>query len=199
MGRGGLTAACAMPRTGPGFSGWFGRALMGDALQALPALAATRDGNILAFVGDGAWGLVPDIIPTLVQQLEAGATPRGNVTVFRLVNGSHSVIRTYRETYRPAAVGAQTEVPSLLEAPWQRECGETLVTHHRIDRFDADALRKQLLRPGTVDLYTVRLGHNNEAAGLSPFSALGWQRDELAPAAVMLAAPRDRLRQEVAR
>lgn len=198
VGRGGLTAVCALPRTGPGFSGWFGRALMGDALQAVPALAATRDGNVLAFVGDGAWNLVPDIVPTLVQQLHAGATPCGNVTVFRLVNGVHSVIRTYRETYRPAAVGAQTEVPSLLEAPWQRECGDTLVTHHRIDHFDAEALRAQLLRCGTVDLCTVRLGHNNEGAGLSSFSALGWQRDELAPGAVALAAPGGRPRQAVA-
>ncbi len=199
VGRGGLAAVCALPRTGPGFSGWFGRALMGDALQAVPALAATRQGNVLAFVGDGAWSLVPDIVPTLVQQLRAGATPRANVTVFRLVNGSHSVIRTYRETYRPAAVGAQTEVPSLLDAPWRRRCGDTLVTHHRIDRFDADALREQFLRPGTVDLCTVRLGHNNEGAGLSPFSALGWQRDELSPGAVALAAPRGRPREEVAR
>ena len=37
VGRGGLSAVRNLPRTGPGFSGWYGRALMGDALQAIPA------------------------------------------------------------------------------------------------------------------------------------------------------------------
>ncbi|GAA3039289.1 hypothetical protein GCM10020000_17030 [Streptomyces olivoverticillatus] len=98
VGRGGLSAIRNLPRTGPGFSGWYGRALMGDALQAVPAVALTRDDNVLAFIGDGATALVPDILPTLIQQ--AALYERGlrrNLTVFRLIDGGHSVIRTYRE------------------------------------------------------------------------------------------------------
>src|SRR5690606_40824617 len=69
VGRGGLSALRNIPRTDPGFSGWYGRALMGDALSALPYIARTSRHNVLAFIGDGARALVPDIHHRLAEAL----------------------------------------------------------------------------------------------------------------------------------
>ncbi|WP_157855804.1 hypothetical protein [Streptomyces aureocirculatus] len=181
VGRGGISAVRNLPRTGPGFSGWYGRALMGDALQAVPAVALTRDDNVLAFVGDGANALVPDIVPTLVQQaVQYGRRPAGNVSVFRLIDGGHSVIRTYRETRTAVAADRQTQVLHLQQPEWTCDYGPLTVSHHHLTDVPRDALRERLLRRGTVDLYSVELAHNNEGDGMSPAGALGWQRDELA-------------------
>ncbi|MGK5627559.1 hypothetical protein [Streptomyces sp. URMC 123] len=180
VGRGGLSAIRNLPRTGPGFSGWYGRALMGDALQAVPALALTRDDNVLAFVGDGASALVPDILPTLIQQSALHGRPlRRNVTVFRLIDGGHSVIRTYHEGRTGAEASRQTQVLHLLEPEWTRVHGPLTVRHrHLTDAGRAD-LRGWLREGSTVTICSVPLSHNNEGDGLSLLSSLGWQRDEL--------------------
>ncbi|MEI7029416.1 hypothetical protein [Streptomyces pratensis] len=181
VGRGGVSAVRNLPRTGPGFSGWYGRALMGDALQAVPAVALTRDDNVLAFVGDGANALVPDIVPTLVQQaVQYGRRPAGNVSVFRLIDGGHSVIRTYRETRTAVAADRQTQVLHLRQPEWTCDYGPLTVSHHHLTDVPREALRDRLLRRGAVDLYSVELAHNNEGDGMSPAGALSWQRDELA-------------------
>jgi len=180
VGRGGISALRNLPRTGPGFSGWYGRALMGDALQAVPAVALTRDDNVLAFVGDGASSLVPDILPALVQQsVLYRRRPARNLSVFRLVDGGHSIIRTYRETRSGATADRQTQVLHLLEPEWQRDYGGLSVTHRHIADVEPDELSGQLLRRGAVNLYSVLLSHNNEGDGMSPTGAFGWQRDEL--------------------
>ncbi|WEH37196.1 hypothetical protein PZB75_29810 [Streptomyces sp. AM 4-1-1] len=188
VGRGGISAVRNLPRTGPGFSGWYGRALMGDALQAVPAVAVTRDDNVLAFVGDGAGALVPDIVPTLVQQAVLyGRRPAGNVSVFRLVDGGHSVIRTYRETQTAVAADRQTQVLHLLEPEWSHAYGPLTVSHRHLTDVPREELRERLLRRGAVDLYSVELAHNNEGDGMNAAGALGWQRDELAELAFTVA------------
>jgi 3-acetyloctanal synthase len=194
VGRAGLSAVCNLPRTGPGYSGWFGRALMGDALQALPGIvagsAAGRDENVLAFVGDGAAALVPDILPTLVQQIQVGGIPlRRNLTIFRFCNGSHSVIRTYREVMRPTAVSAQTGVLTLTETDWTRHFDGLSVVGRRMDTFDADAVADAIQRPATINCFTVPLAHNNEGDGLSRLAATGWQRDTLSAATLAMVGP----------
>ncbi|CAM03399.1 thiamine pyrophosphate-dependent acetolactate synthase large subunit-like protein [Saccharopolyspora erythraea NRRL 2338] len=179
VGRAGLSAVCDLPRTGPGFSGWAGRALMGDALQSVPAIALTRDDNVLAFVGDGAWAMVPDILPTLVQQIAADGRPhRGNLTVFRCVNGGHSIIRTYREAHRPSAVSAQTGVLSFVDEDWTRRVDDVTVRHRRIISAEPGELAALLAEPAAINLCTVQLAHNNEGDGLG-LAGLGWQRDVL--------------------
>ncbi|MEU3597686.1 hypothetical protein ABZ714_02960 [Streptomyces sp. NPDC006798] len=180
VGRGGLSAVRNLPRTGPGFSGWYGRALMGDALQSIPAIALTRDDNVLAFIGDGASALVPDIVPTLIQQVCLYGRPlRGNVTVFRLIDGGHSVIRTYHEGRTDAAMSRQTQVLHLLEPEWTRSFSGLTVRHrHLPDAAGAD-LGDWLTRRATVTICSVPIAHNNEGDGLSLLSAHGWQRDEL--------------------
>ncbi|MET8042738.1 hypothetical protein ABZU25_17995 [Micromonospora sp. NPDC005215] len=181
VGRAGLSAVCNLPRTGPGFSGWFGRALMGDALQALPGVLCHRPDNVLAVVGDGAAALVPDIVPTLVRQVVVdGHALRGNVSIFRCVNGAHSVIRTYREGLQPAVVSGQTGVLSLLDGDWVRQIGGQTVRHRVVLDVAEVALADRLTTPGVIDLYSVLLGHNNEGDGLSRLAALSWQRPTLA-------------------
>ncbi|MFF0488789.1 hypothetical protein ACFYTQ_07175 [Nocardia sp. NPDC004068] len=187
VGRAGLSATCNLPRTAVGYSGWFGRALMGDGLQALPGVITRRDTNVLAFIGDGAAALTPDIVPTLVQQIAVDGSPFAhNLSIFRFVNGGHSVIRTYRESHRLAAIGTQTGVLGFLDDDWDRTVGELSVRHRRVLSFD-DLDPDRLTRPHSIDLYSVLLGHNNEGDGLSMMSAFSWQRDELSERALSLA------------
>ncbi|MEK8110169.1 hypothetical protein NKG94_49345 [Micromonospora sp. M12] len=182
VGRAGLSAVCNLPRTGPGFSGWFGRALMGDALQALPGVLCHRPDNVLAVVGDGAAALVPDIVPTLVRQVVVDGRPlRGNVSIFRCVNGAHSVIRTYRR----APAGGRQRTDRGAE-PAGRRLGPP---DRRADRTAPGGAGRRgrgaggsADRPGVIDLYSVLLGHNNEGDGLSRLAALSWQRPTLAGA-----------------
>jgi thiamine pyrophosphate-dependent acetolactate synthase large subunit-like protein len=188
IGRAGLTAVNSLPRTGPCVSGWFGRGLMGDGLMALPGILTRRDDNVISFTGDGAVAMTPDIVPTLVQQIEVDHSAfRRNLTIFRFVNGSHSVIRTYREGVKPSAVSGQTGVLSFTPKNYQYQFGSLTVRHRRIARFDDVAFAEQLQEPETINLYSVIMGHNNEGDGLSRFSSLGWQRDELSPKALAMA------------
>ncbi|HEU5265304.1 MAG TPA: hypothetical protein VFU35_01345, partial [Jatrophihabitans sp.] len=180
VGRGGLSAVRNVPRTALGFSGWYGRALMGDAVAAIPAVALSQPGNVIAFVGDGGAALVPDIVPSLVHQIALEGVPlRGNLTIFRLVNGGHSIIRTYREAHQAAPAGHQTSVLSLIAADQEHRYGPLTVRQRRLDEVEPDRLRAELQDIGVINLYSVVLGHNNEGDGLSLLSALGWQRDAL--------------------
>ena len=184
-GRAGLSAVNGLPRTGLGVSGWFGRALMGDGLMALPGILTRRDANVISFTGDAAVAMTPDIVPSLVQQIVADHSSfERNLSIFRFVNGSHSVIRTYREGIEPSAVSGQTGVLSFTPEDYQRQFGSLVVRHRRVIRFDDIPFAEQLTERETINLYSVITGHNNEGEGLSRFSTLGWQRDELSPRAL---------------
>jgi 3-acetyloctanal synthase len=188
IGRAGLSAVNSLPRTGPGVSGWFGRGLMGDGLMALPGILTRRDSNVISFTGDGAAAMTPDIVPTLVQQIAADhSTFQRNLSIFRFVNGSHSVIRTYREGAQPSAVSGQTGVLSFTPEDYQHQFGSLTVRHRRVVRFDDVPFAEQLTERETINLYSVITGHNNEGDGLSRLSSLGWQRDELSPRALAMA------------
>jgi thiamine pyrophosphate-dependent acetolactate synthase large subunit-like protein len=188
IGRVGLSAVNSLPRTDLGVSGWFGRGLMGDGLMALPGILTRRDANVLTFTGDGAVAMTPDIVPTLVQQVAADRSAfRHGLSIFRFVNGSHSVIRTYREGFQPAAVSGQTGVLSFTPEDYEHQFGSLTVRHRRVVRFDDIPFAEQLAERETINLYSVIMGHNNEGDGLSRFSSLGWQRDELSPKALAMA------------
>jgi len=175
VGRGGAAAIRNVARTDAGFSGWYGRALMGDALQAIPTIALTRPGNVLAFIGDGAAALVPNILPSLLQQICLdGHRLAGNLSIFWLLNGGHSIIRTYRETRGREPEGGQTTVFNILDDDWSRVIGPVRVTHRLLDGVDRHALAAELTTPGVINLYSVLLSHNNEGDGLSLLSARGW-------------------------
>jgi thiamine pyrophosphate-dependent acetolactate synthase large subunit-like protein len=191
IGRAGLSAANSLPRTGPGISGWFGRGLMGDGLMSLPGILTRRDANVISFTGDGTAAMTPDIVPSLVQQIAVDRSAfQHNLSIFRFVNGTHSVIRTYREGTQPAAVSGQTGVLSFTPEDYQHQFGSLTVRHRRVVRFDDVAFADQLTERETINLYSVITGHNNEGDGLGRFASLGWQRNELSPKAPVGHRPR---------
>ncbi len=195
IGRAGLSAVNGLPRTGPGISGWYGRGLMGDGVMSLPGIVTRRDTNVLSFVGDGAANMTPDIVPALVQQIVADhSTFDHNLSIFRFVNGTHSVIRTYREGIRPALVTGQTGVLSFTPEDYERKYGSLTVRHRRVVKFDDVPFAEQLTERDTINLYSVITGHNNEGDGLGRLAALGWQRNELSPKAVAMAGYADQKR-----
>ena len=123
VGRACLTAINSLPRTGPAISGWFGRALMGDAFMSLPGAISRRGGNVLSFVGDGSAAMTPDIVPALIQQIVADHSAfEHNLSIFRFVNGGHSVIRTYREGIQPWLSAAR---PGSCPSPRRTTTGGT--------------------------------------------------------------------------
>ncbi|MGW4589311.1 hypothetical protein [Amycolatopsis thermoflava] len=176
VGRGGIAAIRNLPRTGPGFSGWYGRALMGDALQALPAIALTSERNVLGFIGDGAARLVPTILPSLEQQIRyEGARLRGNTTIFYLLNGGFSVIRTYRELQQAANADAQMSLLTPVEPAWRENWGNGVVRHERLPVFDAAALTEALTTPAALNLFSVYLAHDNEGDNIVPAARAHWR------------------------
>jgi 3-acetyloctanal synthase len=178
IGRAGLSAVNGLPRTGPGVSGWFGRGLMGDGLMSLPGILTRRDTNVLSFTGDGTAAMTPDILPALVQQIVAdqSAFPH-NLSIFRFINGSHSVIRSFRENLEPSAVSGQTGVLSFTPPDYQHQFGSLTVRHRQVLRFEDVPFGDQLTERETINLYSVITGHKNEGDGLGPFAATSWQRE----------------------
>lgn len=176
VGRGGISAVRNLVRTRPGFSGWYGRALMGDALLAIPSLALSQSGNLLAFIGDGAANLVPSILPTLAQQLryESGHL-EGNVSIFFLLNGGFSIIRSYRELQHAATADAQMSLLTPVASPWQQTWGDVTITHERVTTVDQEHLAKRLLEPATVNLFSVYIAHDNEGDDIMPLSRKNWR------------------------
>ncbi|APR84478.1 Methionine ABC transporter ATP-binding protein [Minicystis rosea] len=179
VGRSSVSATRAVPRTRRGFSGWYGRALMGDAPAALPALAVTEPGHLVAFVGDGAKSIVADPIPPLLDNaLAYPARFDKNITLFYFSNGTFSGIRTYRERLASKWGGRQMRTIDLLAPDGERRIGPLTVVHRTLTSFDAVALREALLARGRLNVFTVLLGHNNDDDGFS-FVTAGWQRDAM--------------------
>jgi thiamine pyrophosphate-dependent acetolactate synthase large subunit-like protein len=177
VGRSSVSATRAVPRTARGFSGWYGRALMGDAPASLPTLAITEPGHLLAFIGDGGKSIVADPLPFLLDN--ALAYPERfdkNVTVFYLSNGTYSGIRTYRERLASRWGGRQVRTFDLLSPDAERRFGSVEVVHRTVSAFDAAALREALLARRRINVVTVLLGHNADDDGFS-FVSAGWQRD----------------------
>lgn len=178
VGRCGISAVRNVPRTDPGFSGWYGRALMGDALMALPYIAMTAEGNVLAFIGDGARALVPDIEARLAEGLaQEPLAGQRNVSLFYLTNGMLSLIQTYLDK-RYAHNGAlQVAVThgAAMAAPLER-VGAIGVHRERLVNFDEKALRQALTQPGQLNIFDVLLAHNSEGDGLSLVSETAWNR-----------------------
>jgi hypothetical protein len=129
-------------------------------------------------------------VPTLVQQVcLGGARLSGNVSIFRLIDGGHSLIRTYREARQAATAGYQTTLLGFVDEDWRRSFGPVEVVHRRLTEVVPAALSAQLQSAATVNLYSVLLAHNNEGDGLSLLASLGWQRDELPELAFAGAGP----------
>jgi thiamine pyrophosphate-dependent acetolactate synthase large subunit-like protein len=177
VGRCSVSATRSVPRTARGFSGWYGRALMGDAPAALPTLAVTEPGNVVAFVGDGARSLIADPVPALLENAQAYPERFDkNVTLFYFSNGTFSGIRTYRERLSSKWGGRQMRAFDLLAGDSEQDFGPLHVVRRTLSTFDPGALREALLARRRFNILTVLLGHNNEDDGFSLVTA-GWQRD----------------------
>jgi hypothetical protein len=175
VGRCSISAIRNLARTGPGFSGWYGRALMGDALQSIQYVAMKSLTNILAFIGDGAKSIVPDILPSMVENLAANSMDlRKNITIFYLHNFTLSLIETFLH-YKFFTDGArQTKVYSLIEQEYDRAFPGLTVSHHIIESFDRDLIKKSLSEPSKLNIFSVLLAHNNEGDSISLLNEGKW-------------------------
>ncbi|WP_020405778.1 hypothetical protein [Hahella ganghwensis] len=183
VGRCGLSAIRNIPRTDRGFSGWYGRALMGDALSALPYIARTSKHNVLAFIGDGARALVPNIENQLVQAL--AHNPNGcqiNVTLLYLCNGVLSMIQTYLDKRTPSGCGRQVIVPLPLQETYPEQENEPAITstvpvyRTRLSIYQEQQISDLLCQKGRINVAKVLLSHNSDGDGLSLFSESSWHR-----------------------
>lgn len=178
VGRCSISAMRNLPRTDAGFSGWYGRALMGDALMSLPYIALNNCRHVLAFIGDGARALVPDIEQRLAMSLASASDAAArNVTVLYLSNGVLSMIQTYLDKRYACHGAAQVNVP-LNDRPQQAEqrFGPISICRARLLAFCPDTLRQALTATGRLNFFDVWLGHNSEGDGLSLVSETAWSR-----------------------
>ncbi|WP_240160542.1 thiamine pyrophosphate-binding protein [Pseudomonas bharatica] len=178
VGRCSISAMRNLPRTDAGFSGWYGRALMGDALMSLPYIALNNCRHVLAFIGDGARALVPDIEQRLAMSLASAQDAASrNVTVLYLSNGVLSMIQTYLDKRYACHGAAQVNVP-LNDRPQHAEqrFGPISICRARLLAFCPDTLRQALTAPGRLNFFDVWLGHNSEGDGLSLVSETAWSR-----------------------
>lgn len=191
VGRGGISALRNIPRTGPGFSGWFGRAAMGDAKAAIPSIALSEDRNVLAFIGDGADRIGPDIVPAFAEHLRhTGRPPGGSITVFVLNNGSHSVIASYREARIGQPGGRQMVVENFASPEHDHSVGPLRIRRRTMLHYDPAIVEEAIGARGVITFIDVTLRHSDFGDGMSLLDALSWQYGELNDLALNIASQR---------
>lgn len=167
-----------VPLVRPGFSGIYGRGLMGDALSALGTLAFTANANLLAVVGDGERNLVPDILPSLIENLLHGNKPiRDNVTVFIGCNTLYSMIETYLNLCNTSnsTHNRQAANVNLLPADGEFEFGSVRICQRLLHGFDEEYLASALTAPARVNFFPVILAHNDVGDGMTLASMNDWR------------------------
>ncbi|WP_102795291.1 hypothetical protein [Bowmanella denitrificans] len=170
-GRCGFSALGSLPRTGPGFSSIYGRGCMGDALMAFPLVALKNPGNTVAFVGDGARNLAPDILPFLLKNLRGvKSTVRGSATLFIFVNNSLSMVRTYQERALLGHAGEQMNSLSLYQSPAVFYHAGVKITQHSIIEFDPEQMHEWLTSKNSINIIQVMTAHNNQGDMYRHFS-----------------------------
>lgn len=189
VGRAAAAAVRHLPRTGTGFSGWYGRAAMGDAYQAIPAITASTDMPVLAFVGDGSRAIGPDITEVLAEQAMHGKLRCRNLSIFTLNNGGHSIIGSYQQVRQLRPLGRQMGVPNVQSPPGDREVGPLRIRDRTLWTFDRNGLAEGLRAVDVVNEYTINLEHNSTGDGMSLMSTLGWQNHELPDLAYRVTRP----------
>ncbi|MDW6004018.1 biosynthesis protein PigD [Vibrio mangrovi] len=178
VGRCGISAVRNVARTRRGFSGWYGRALMGDALLATNYLAHTSPTHVIAFIGDGAKGIVPDMLPAFIDNiLTHPDLLHKSITVFYFCNGGLSVINTYQERILFNRTSRQMRLMNLDQPGFEQTINEFQIKSQTLTHFDETVIRDALTSPKRLNLFSVVLGHNNEGDGISLATAKGWQRD----------------------
>ncbi|WP_136090196.1 biosynthesis protein PigD [Auritidibacter ignavus] len=191
VGRCGVSAIRNIPRTDPGFSGWFGRAIMGDAYQATPSISLSRGRNVVAFIGDGAASIGPNITPSIAEHVDRqGKRPEANTTVFIFENGGHSIINSYQEGRIGAYGGRQMRVLNFPTDTGIVRAGGLTVRTTTLHEYDEPTILAALRDPDFFDVIHVRLAHTNGGDGISLIDETSWQREELSPLGVSAARMR---------
>lgn len=183
VGRCGMSAIRNLPKTSLGFSGWYGRALMGDAISALPYIARTATENVIAFIGDGARALVPDMTAHIID--EFGKNPlksKINITVFYLSNGVLSMIQSYIDK---RSVSNNVKQIMLLSRDKNNgsvngEIQNGITIHHEhIDEFEPLKIDALIGKHAQVNFIDISLAHNSDGDGLSLLSESTWHRSSM--------------------
>lgn len=178
VGRCGISAIRNVAKTRRGFSGWYGRALMGDALLSSIFLAHTCPTNIIAFIGDGAKGMVPDIYPSFIENLLTHPENLNkNITIMFFCNGGLSVINTYQERILMNRTSKQMRLINLRQQESHDNVNDFEIVSKNITRFDGKEMELALTAPRRLNLFSVVVNHNNEGDGITLATAKGWQRD----------------------
>ncbi|VEA70698.1 Uncharacterised protein [Serratia rubidaea] len=168
VGRCGISAARNVAKTRRGFSGWYGRALMGDALLATGYLAYTSPGHVVAFIGDGARGIVPDILPAFIDNiLTHPQLLDKSISVFYFCNGGLSVINTYQERILFNRTSRQMRLVNVEQPDFTQTVNNFQIQSKTLTHFDEAAIRQALTTRRRLNLFSVVLGHNNEGDGIS--------------------------------
>lgn len=185
VGRCGVSAIRNLPKTDKGFSGWYGRALMGDALMALPYLARTTTRSVIAFIGDGARALVPDVEQQIYKAfLQNPHRDKISMTVFYLCNGVLSMIQSYIDNRTASCNTKQVSLQNphssnhSTTAPCQR--AGVRIQRERWERFEPQHCQKLLTQIGAIHFINVQLAHNSDGDGLSLLSEEAWHRINVA-------------------
>ncbi len=175
VGRFGMSAIRDVTKTDAGFSGWYGKALMGDAYLATLSLIFSNKVNILAFVGDGAKNMVPSIESSIIEQLTQRINLNKNVTIFFGMNATTSLIESYQDRVRFERNSRQMQVVNALNHDREYEFSGVTFRHITLREFDSKQVKSLITAPQTVNFVNVVLSHNSEAAGISNQSYLEWQ------------------------
>jgi len=134
----------------------------------------------LAFVGDGAKLLVPDIAAS-----SSSYTARSdNVSIFScLTAGAPSSTPTGRVDWRGAAAGESITC-------WSPTLGRTFVDRRsrQLHTFDGKCSARRCYARRDQLVLDLRCHTATRGDGLSLFSSLGWQRDELPELAYKIAS-----------
>ncbi|PSW05340.1 biosynthesis protein PigD [Photobacterium lipolyticum] len=182
VGRCGISAIINLSRTRRGFSGWYGRALMGDALLSSIFLAHTSPSNVIAFIGDGAKDIVPDILPSFIDNLLTHPeTLNKNITVMYFCNGGLSLINTYQERLLFNRTSKQMRLMNLHQEEWEETINQFKVVAKTITNFNAEEIAQSLTEPRRLNLFSVVVNHNNEGDGITLATTKGWQRSPELP------------------
>ncbi|MBM7624104.1 hypothetical protein [Sporohalobacter salinus] len=181
VGRSGAYAICKMPLTNQGFSGWYGRALMGDGLMALPYVAVNTPLNVIAFIGDGARGLVPNIEEQLISKFTDNPKKmkNKNVTVFCMVNGNLSMIQSYIDYQYSRWGSTQTISPVHFNRKQKKKFNSVSVCRKTIVDFDASMLKEALTCKERINFFDVFVSHSMRGDGLSPLTEKLWDHEKL--------------------
>jgi thiamine pyrophosphate-dependent acetolactate synthase large subunit-like protein len=174
VGRNGISAYRNVPRTDTGFSGWYGRALMGDAWLSLIGLTPNVEGNVMAVIGDGARAMQPDILPFLLENLNHHQARLNNLTVFIMVNGQYGLISSYQERFQNYRARRQMRSPWTPPAASRTTVGSFVLRQETLEHPTEAQLEELLLAERHVNVISIPCANNSVSDGMSLVTMKGW-------------------------